>query len=83
MKIRTSTKLFVIALAFYASAFACYLWASKIYDKELEKQLPARLFWGIGIVASPDLNWWYFLALAMFCTAIAITVADIILRKSK
>ncbi len=83
MKIsRISLKVFLIAAAFYSVSLVCYLYARQIYNEELERKLPARLFWGMGVVASPDLNNWHYIALASFCVAIAFTIAGIWLRKS-
>jgi hypothetical protein len=83
MKIRTSTKIFIIALVFYVITSACYLVAKTIYNKELEELKKSVFYSSISLHLKPDLNNWHYVSLASFCIAVAITVAGIWLRKIK
>ena len=83
MRANVLTKLSVTALAFYAGAIALYLFAREIYSEELERQLPARLFWGMGVVPAPNLNNWHYAALTCFCLAVAITFTGVSLKRAE
>jgi hypothetical protein len=76
-----STKMFIVAGAFSLISAVSYLAARKVYDEELQKQLPAKLI-SLSLIRAPDLNLWHYCAVTAFCLAIAITIAGIMLRNS-
>ena len=81
MNIKVSTKLFIIALVVYLTSLFCYFSARRVYNEELQKQLPAKLF-SLSLIRAPDFNWWHYAASTALCIAVAMTVAGIMLRKS-